>query len=306
MRVRTVVFALLAGTTIASAQPGAELPPPDAAPEPEPPPVEVTPPAPGAAVPPITINITNNNTGNNNNTQTNSQDNAQTNSQANPQTTTAPITLTTTVAAPGAIAPLPAPVDQYELLRAKQKPSRWITLGVTRERHGHPSGIRGSIDLIGRGAWTLGVAGAISHDGKGRHASWEEPDRDDDDDDDDHHGRPSATAIAYLAWTGKLGRLDVRAQIGLGADIAAGPGWRGDDDDDDDDDTIKRSTDDVDDSPGRRCGRLGMRAEAAVLVGLPLGKRLGLIAGPVITAGKPEAGETAVDGKLLAGLRFRF
>ena len=314
MRVRTVLFALLAGSTFASAQPGADLPPPDAEPlpveappppepEPLPPPpapapVVVTPTAPGSAVPPITINITNNNTGNNSNTntQTNSQANPQTNTQTATQTNTAPVTVTTTVAAPGAALPLPpvrAAVDHYELLRLTQKPAKWIALGVTSDLHGPPSGIRGSIDLIGRGAWTLGIAGAISHDGEHGHGRG-------------GHGRPSASAVAYIAWMGKLGRFDLRAQIGLGAGTSAGTEQRGLDRATD---TIQRTTTGgtmTDDDSPKGGHRLGMRAEAAVLVGLPLGKHLGVIAGPVVSAGKPEAGEKAVDAQLMAGLRYRF
>ena len=320
MRIRSVLFALLAGSTFAAAQPGPpgtdvpppepiEAPPPEPEPAPLPPPpteapVVVTPAAPVApgAIPPITINITNNNNGNNSNTntQTNSQANPQTNAQTTTQTATqtntAPVTVTTTVAAPGMVAPLPpvrAAVDHYELIRAKAKPARWITLGVTHDRHGPPSGIRGSFDLIGRGAWTLGIAATLSHGGEGGHGH----DRGRGGDD---HGRPSASAIAYIAWTGRLGRLDLRAQVGLGA------GTKGESRDDDD--TIKRTTTDDDDSQHGGCGnhRLGMRAEAAFLVGLPFGKHLGVVAGPVISAGKPEAGEKAVDAQLMTGLRYRF
>lgn len=326
MRVRTVLFAVLTGTTVAAAQPGAsdeELPPPETAeappPEPEPAPlrpppapepVVVTPVAPGSAVPPITINITNNNNGNNSNTntqtnsqanpQTNSQTNAQENAQTTTQTATVPVTVTTSLAPPSGLASLPPAVDHYELLRAKQKPARWITLGVTSELHGPPAGIRGSIDLIGRGAWTLGVAGAISHDGDFGHGKMRGG---------DGHGKPTASAVGYIAWTGKLGRLDIRAQVGLGASAQVD---KHDHDGDEADAVIKRTTttdDDQNTDGGRRHPRLGMRAEAAVLVGLPLGKHLGLVAGPVLSAEKPEAGEDkkrAVDAQVMAGLRWRF
>lgn len=337
MRARTVLFALLAGSTAAVAQPGADLPPPEPAPEPaptptetpspveaapplqapapaEPAPVVVTPAAPAGTLPPITINITNNNNGNNSNTNTqtnsqaNPQTNTQTNSQANPQTntqtTSVPVNVTTSVAAPGAVAAQPgvrARVDHYELLRAKEKPPKWITLGVTTALHGPPAGIRGSIDLISRGAWSLGVAGAISHDGGGMrgHGGGGRGD-----------GKPSAQAIGYLAWTGKIGRLDVRAQVGLGAGTSsdgARDGGRASDG------TIARTTTGdptttdpsaMNDRHGH--GRLGMRAEAAVLVGLPLGRHLGLVAGPVISAGKPEAGEKAVTAQVMGGLRWGF
>ncbi len=335
MRARTVLFALLAGSTAAVAQPGADLPPPEPAPEPAPtptetaPPVEAAPPAPpppqapapaepapggvtpatpGGALPPITINITNNNNGNNSNTntQTNSQANPQTNTQTNSQTTSVPVNVTTSVGAPGAITAQPgvrAAVDHYELLRAKEKPAKWITLGVTTALHGPPAGIRGSMDLIGRGAWSLGIAGSISADGDGMHGA--------------HHGGrargdggASAQAIGYIAWTGKIGRLDLRAQVGLGAGTS-GDGGR--DGGRAPDGTLARTTtgDPTTTDPSATNdrhghGRLGMRAEAAVLVGLPLGKHLGLVAGPVISAGKPEAGEKAVTAQVMGGLRWGF
>lgn len=344
MRARTVLFTLLAGSTVAVAQPGADLPPPEPPPEPvqaepapapappaepvqaapeptpapepapAPAPVVVSPAAPGGAVPPITINITNNNNGNNSNTNTqtssqaNPQTNTQTSSQANPQTNTqtqtmtAPVNVTTSVAAPGAVAAQPgvrASVDHYELLRAKEKPAKWITLGVTSDLHGPAAGVRGSFDIIGRGTWSLGVAASISHDGDGRHG----PARG-----GDGHGRPAGQAIGYIAWTGKLGRLDLRAQVGLGA------GTRNDGDRGRaPDGTIARSTtgDPTTTDPSTandRHGhpRLGMRAEAALLVGLPLGKHLGLVAGPVVSAGKPEAGEKAVSAQVMGGLRWGF
>lgn len=330
MRVRTVLFALLAGSTFAAAQPGppgADLPPPEPAeapplpPQPEPlppppaPPVVVTPVAPAApgAIPPITINITNNNNGNNSNTntQTNSQANPQTTTQTNTQTNSVPVTVTTTVAAPGAVAPLPpvrAVMDHYELLRTKDKPNRWITLGVTTDL-----GVRASVDLLARGAWSLGVSAGASGDGEGghRHKHGRGPDG-------GERGGASAGAVAYIAWTGSFAGLDLRAQVGLGAGTSSGGsehghhGGRGHDDDDNAD-TIERSTtggtttgEGLEMRGGHGGHGFGPRAEAALLVGLPLGRHLGIVAGPVVSATKAERDEPAVNAALMAGLRYRF
>jgi len=61
---------------------------------------------------------------------------------------------------------------------------------------------------------------------------------------------------------------------------------------------------------------LAMRGEAALLVGLPLTKHLGLIAGPVISTsrdggerhgdGDHQRGEHEIAKEIMAGLRYRF
>lgn len=317
MRARTVVAIVLACSTFASAQPGADLPPPEDEPPPPiaieapPPPPEPTPPVvaapPGTTLPPINITITNNNTGNNNNanTQTNSQTTEQTNSQANPQTNSqtnsVPVTVTTSVNAPGAVAPVAAPprdlVGRYEVFKPTTKPPRWITLGVSR------SGVRGSIDLIGRHKFTLGVAATIGHDGD--HG----PDHDYDDERGVHHGRPNVGAVVYFAHTRKLGRrLEIRASLGLGFGTITGDDRRSDE-------VAARTTPEpIDDDGDRRHRRIAPRAEAALLVGLPLTKRLGLLAGPVISTtgrgqcgdGDDDQGKREVRKAVMAGLRFRF
>lgn len=48
-------------------------------------------------------------------------------------------------------------------------------------------------------------------------------------------------------------------------------------------------------------GRLAPRAEAAVLVGLPLTRHLGLVGGPVLAKNS-----NGVDATLMAGLRYGF
>jgi hypothetical protein len=302
MRVRTVVAAVLACSTFASAQPGADLPPPEEQPPPPPapapapePPVVSAPP--GTTLPPINITITNNNNGNNSNTnsQTNSQTNEQTNSQANPQTNTqtntVPVTVTTSINAPGAVAPITAAprelVGRYELIKPHRTTQRWITLGFSR------SGVRTSIDLLGRGPFTIGIAATV---GGGEHH--------------DRGGHPEGGAVAYLAYTRKLGRFDVRASLGIGV----GPG--DEEHGDRHGDIAARTTTgtDLDDNDGDGHGhrRFSPRAEAALLIGLPLTKRLGLLAGPVIsTTGRGHSGgdeheRPEVTKAVMAGLRFRF
>ncbi len=290
MRVRTVVAAVLACTTFAHAQPGADYPPPEEQPPPAPePPVSVEAP-PGTTLPPINITITNNNTGNNNNT--NTQTNSQTNEQAHPQTSSVPVTVTTSVTAPGAVTPPRDLVGRYEVFNPRTKIPRWITLGVSR------SGVRGSIDLIARRKLTLGVAATIGHDAE--HG----PDRDHER--PDHHGRPHVGAVVYVAHTRKLGRLELRASLGFGF------GTIGGDDSRDDEIAARSTTPDVDED--RRHRRIAPRAEAALLVGLPLTKRLGLLAGPVIsTTGRghcdnaeDDDGKREVRKAVMTGLRLRF
>jgi len=301
---KCLLAAVLASSTYAAAQPG--MPVEEQAPPP--PPVSVE--GPPGALPPITINInnTNNNTGNNSNTntQTNDQHNPQTqdNAQTTTQTNSVPVTVTTTVAPPSSVAPVVLPgnaVGRYELFHPRHKTAKWLALGVTSNH-----GVRASIDLIARRRFSFGIAASASGgDGHGHHGG-------------DHERSPGV--VAYVAYTKKLGRrLEMRAQLGFGVGGTGG-------DDDRDDGTIARMTEtDEGGDRERDCKkRLAPRAEAALLIGLPLTKHLGVFAGPVITATKDRDDENrdralsgdgghderrhggSVDKAMTAGLRWSF
>jgi hypothetical protein len=179
---------------------------------------------------------------------------------------------------------------------------------VTGEPGGHgAAGVRGSLDLLGRGAWTLGVAAAASapHHGHG-------------------DGAGGASATAYLAWTTSIARFDVRAQIGLGFGGGGdGGGSAPDRRGRDPRDPIAARTTGGDAPPpippgrgdrhGGGDGGASPRAEAALLVGLPLGERFGLVAGPVVSTsdrGEPAMprgrGGASVETTVMAGLRYGF
>ncbi len=340
MQLRTILATLFVGSTFAAAQPGGpadpppEPPPPEEAPAPPPaadePPADARPAAPPEAptptepapvvtappgvVPPITINITNNNTGNNSNTntQTNEQTNTQTNTApvtvSTPVTVPTPVTVSTPVAATTNVAPLapPSTVDQHrgrhptieriQMIAPKHVRAKWLAIGVTGGEGG--PGVRASLDLLGRGPFTIGIAANASAPEGHHHGG----------------GDGSASAVAYLAYTRSIGRLDVRAQIGFGISTNAGGGH-----DTDRGDTIARTVGGTETpaTNGREHPEIAPRAEAALLVALPLTKRLGLVAGPILSAthdqgdrlGGDDEGhhdKPEVDARFMAGLRFGF
>lgn len=356
MRLRTVLATLFVGSTLAAAQPGgpADPPAPDAPPpeeqKPPPPPAEAPtptepapvepapapPPAPGpvvtgppGALPPITITITNNNNGNNSNTntqtndqkndqqntQTNDQKNDQKNDQQNPQTNdqknevtvTAPITVAPPLAPPGRVERGRHPtIERIAIISPKRAHTKWLAVGLTLGDRG--PGVRGSLDLLGRGHLTFGLAASASA-----------PDRHGGDRHGGMHGAGDASAIAYVAYTRRLGPLDVRAQVGLGVGLGdqrgAGDAAAADAT------NVARTvggTDTTTTETGRP--RLAPRAEAALLVGLPLTERLGIVAGPVLTTTTDDTaggmrdlggergahGHPDVDARVMAGLRFGF
>lgn len=269
MRFTPVLATLLAATTFVAAQPAPSDPPPA---------------VPPGTLPPIVINVTNNNNGNNSNTNT--------------QTNTAPVTVSTPVSvAPGAVAPVIAPRVPHgpiERIVLHPRTQRWIMLGVTAAPHGG-SGARASIDVLARGAFSIGIDGAtdgLALDGHGGR---------------ERAGRPGGGSVgAYLAWTGRLGPLDLRAQLGIatggGSEQRPHLGMCGGDQPGGNQPIARSSS--GPDMHGRDGGRAGdgqVHAEAAVLVGLPLGRHLGLVAGPVLTS---EA--RAVDVTGLAGVRYGF
>jgi hypothetical protein len=358
MRFRSALATILVGSSFAAAHPPTDAPPPedpyepapieeapaDPAPTPtEPAPTEppiVT--APPGAVPPITINITNNNTGNNSNTNTQTNtapvnvstpvDVATTTST--PVTVSTPVTTTTTTTlTPPTPPPLLVdrgrhPTIERVAIVAPRKPPRWLTLGVTGGEDG--PGLRASIDIFRRGRFAIGIAASA----KARHGF--------DDDGDDHdgpeeierdgehggrdHRMGSHAAVAYLAYTRQFRRLQVRAHVGFGVECN-----RGDDDDRDDDasdgtGTIARTVggDDRGDEGERTRRRGSPRAEAGLLVALPIGKRLALVAGPVVSATHRENDDDNdtidldldgdrhrhekpdIDARFMAGIRLAF
>jgi hypothetical protein len=308
MRIQSIV-ALVALGSIASAEEPAppdteeeteDQPPPEPEqppPNPVDPPIVVTPPAGTSGVPPITINITNNNNGNNSNTNTqtnnqqNDQKNDQQNQQTNEQTTHVPIAVQMTV--PVVPTPPMGP-PRYEVMHIAS-PQRWFSIGIVAGEH--EAGIRGSIDLIARHAWSIGIAGSIV----GNEREHEE------------EGKPRGSAVAYLAWTRKFGPFDIRAQLGLGASTGQqqrgrDEGWRA------------RSTsegDNDDEHEGEHCD-VSPYAEAALLIGLPITRKLSLFGGPVLSAsggmgderdehrGREEAEHGDARASLVGGLVYRF
>lgn len=305
MRVRSALALLVFGHSLALAQeaPGETAPPPPPAPPaesapppapsveapapPAPPvaatpspvaPVQVSPPSTGSSLPPINITITNNNNGNNSNTNTQTNDQTQSNHQNNTQTNNQTVEQTNnqnqTVAPPSTIVPHFAPpvvIERFQIA-ARRQDNRWLLLGATSDGRAVAS-----FDLLARGAWSIGVsAGGDEH-------------------------RPDGGA--YIAWTHGLGRLDVRALLGVGA---GGDGERhrgGHDGDRNPPDVVART---IDPTSTGGCGdhhRGGGRHEmmpvptAALLVSLPIGKHLGIVAGPTVS-GHEASG--------LAGLRWRF
>lgn len=121
---------------------------------------------------------------------------------------------------PGLLAPVPVvprlPVQKLELdsgspalrRRAPLAPSRrhrWLGLGAS---GGDESiGVHAQLDLFAIGAWTLGIAGG-----------WQTGERDLEMDDADV---AVGDATLFAAYTWSLGRVDVRAQLGLGAALEA-------------------------------------------------------------------------------------
>ena len=106
-----------------------------------------------------------------------------------------------------------------------------------------------------------------------------------------------------------LGRIDVRAQVGLGAGTSE---HAPDETRSDATDMIARTTGATTTPPDDRHGHGGIamtpRAEASLLVGLPLGRHFELAAGPVITATNfdQRGGDVPVDVTLFTGIGYRF
>lgn len=279
--------------------------PPVVVEQPPPPPAG----APSSGAPPINITITNTNTNTNPVTTTNTNTNPVTTTTTATATASPTITNTQTVAPPP-IAAAPAPVftrptiiERYTFERPRPAP-RWITLGAVL---GDGHGARGSIDLLARGAWTVGVAGSIVAQGGPGH--------------DGGHGggggggdRPRGTATAYLARTGSIRGFDVRAQLGLGVALggSAAP-----------DAAVARSITPPSTTDTTNERRAHPLAEAALLVGRPISAHWAITAGPVITAtggdrgvadgasgagGTDRAGrghDAPLDLTVFAGLRYR-
>ena len=288
----------------------AEPAPPPPAPPP-PPPAPAPPPAPVSSQPPINITITNTNTNTNpvttTTTNTNTNPHTNTNTSTNTNTNAATATATVTAAPPPSVVAPSAPPGVFEryTLSAPTRSAPWITLGAI--AGDHALGARGSIDLITRGAWALGIAGSITGDG-GHGRGGGGPDRGPRGDrgGPDRQGHGRGTATVYLARTGSIRGFDVRAQLGIGVELGDAGGNDGSM-------NVARTTTGTPTPPdgGRRgSGRAAPIAQAAFLVGRPLSAHWGIAAGPIVTAtGKGSAGQDAhpapVDVTLFAGLRYR-
>ncbi|MBV8759864.1 MAG: hypothetical protein JO257_21420 [Deltaproteobacteria bacterium] len=122
---------------------------------------------------------------------------------------------------------------------ARMLQRRWLSFGASA---GTAFGLHGQLDLFSRGAWTLGVAGDL------REA-----------DDRMHRGGDVAGgATAFLAYTQRVGPIDLRAQLGIGAAMRGG-------------------------DPMSRSG-VEPTAQAGLFVRAHLGDDWGVLAGPLVDA----------------------
>jgi hypothetical protein len=233
--------------------------------------------------------------------------------------------VTTTVSTPGAVSapiapaavarsPLRGLVERYDMRR--DAPHRWLLVAATSNlEHEGGIGARASIDLLEYRHLDLGIAGSLT---PSRSQDRHEHGRGGFESRGGAEGGLEGSAVAYIAVTGSLGGLDVRAQIGLGFGSSGGMSERRGRGERRDEFAIARSTVgkptpvEPPEGDGAENASFAPRAEAALLIALPLGRHLGLVGGPVITATSLDHAmndrghEPQVDVTLEAGLRYRF
>jgi hypothetical protein len=130
-------------------------------------------------------------------------------------------------------------------------------------------GARGQLDVLALGDWTLGFSGAWlpgDHDAPRADMSTL---------------RSSSRLGVYVGRSVELGPLELRAQLGAGAAIEARALMAG-----------------GDTTAVRPFG------EASLLVTVPLGSRVGLVAGPVVDVEPPHDDVSALNASLFFGLRI--
>lgn len=284
MRAIPVIGLVLLVPAAALAEPVAGPPPPPDTPAPAPaspapsgpvapaPSTPAPPPAPSSSTaPPITITITNtsNSTGNTStntstssgNTSTNTATNTDTNTNTNSNTNTA----TSPAAGPATNTGTPEMVpvaDGIHCHWSHAPAQRWLSIGALHDHHGGGHGARIAVDLLGRGHWTIGVAGnVLGHHGEADpveagDASW----------------RLRGSGVVYAAWSHSFGRWNVRAQLGIGAGVVDTPAA-----------VIARSSD-----PGSSANDTDHKwvhvGEASLMLGRSFCDHWGLGIGPVVTA----------------------
>lgn len=129
---------------------------------------------------------------------------------------------------------------------------RWLTLGALGSKES--GGVRGQIDLYGGKRWSIGIGGG-----------WR----------GDHHGDDRVAQARVLFSTGRtFGRIAVRLQLGVGADLGAPERER-----------MELADTMASGGHDRRDG-IAPRAEAGVLAKVPITGGWGLVGGPLAEKGK--------------------
>jgi hypothetical protein len=198
-------------------------------------------------------------------------------------------------------------IERYEV-RGKPVSNKWLTLGVIGSEHGGV-GAHGSIDLIGRGPWVIGVSGTVTGSGGEGHG-----DRGDASTGGERGHGPATggNALVYLGIGSSVGGFTLRAELGVGVGTQGRTEARGGSQPD----TIARTmtggtqNDQPTDMGDRHHERVAPVAQASLLIGHALGDRWGISVGPVITSTKLDSAlrdhaQAPVDVSLFAGLRYR-
>jgi hypothetical protein len=140
----------------------------------------------------------------------------------------------------------------------------WLTLGALGSSV-DALGVRGQIDVIGGGRWSLGIAGGWRGNGRD---PWM------------HADRGVTSANLFVGTTHEIGHVTLRAQLGLGIEVRA-------------------AEDRMDRPPART---VVPAVDAGVFAVVPLGDRWGLVGGPVLDA--PLADEGRIDISAFLGVRY--
>jgi hypothetical protein len=146
---------------------------------------------------------------------------------------------------------IPGEVMAPGLVRSLQRHAargrRWLTLGAIGSEH-EQIGVRAQIDLFAGRMWSLGIAGG-----------WRDGD----------HDSNTGQARVVIGASHSLGRITLRAQLGIGANVGA---------------PNDRMDRDVMDSARERHSRVLPAIEAGVLAKVRITDTWGLIGGPLVEA----------------------
>jgi hypothetical protein len=160
---------------------------------------------------------------------------------------------------PAPLEPAPAAADDSEipgevmapgLLRSMQRRARgrrWLTLGAVGSEH-EGIGLRAQVDLFAGRLWSLGLAGG-----------WR----------DGRHDGDAGQARVVIGASHSLGRISLRAQLGLGVDVTTST------------DEMNRDAMEPARSPHPR---VLPAVEASVLAKVRISDAWGLVGGPIVTA----------------------